>query len=428
MNAGVPADMQPLFQKALYNNLAKDYKTANLQDQFTKAPPTQQAKMLANKGEEGSMLRAWLYKLIGFQEGANAELAKLDLPGQWKTAMDADGKTGMVQYSTAGKPLSGVKADGTAMSEQELIGFASGSIGAESLKTLQTQAHHSSATAMDQMRKANAERIDKKLSPLYSDEQILQRGREVFDQTMRVSRRGNALAGTASMTAGTAPTVPSASDTAPTITPNKTATGTTTGTTTTTPTSVSYAKADGSPSMVFANWDVQRVGESSKDFGKRLEIRPEDVELAAQGLAKGQIKPTELSGRQNDFRRVAVERALEINPKYSPGLYDQINKVVQRYTAGKDHDTLVNTGTAVNHLMQFKEIAAQTPGNTDVSSWNTFYQNLMKYGNAPEIKSKEEMAGFVAGELVKGFSFTVETIVSLSLCSVFLGDAMIGAS
>ena len=121
-------------------------------------------------------------------------------------------------------------------------------------------------------------------------------------------------------------------------------------------------------------------------------------------MAKGQIKPTELTGRQNDFRRVALQRALEINPKYSPQTYAQVEQVLKRYTSGKDHDTLVNTGTAVNHLMQYKDIAANTPGNTDVSSWNTFYQNLMKYGNAPEIKSKEQMAGFVAGELVKAAS------------------------
>jgi hypothetical protein len=219
---------------------------------------------------------------------------------------------------------------------------------------------------------------------MYSEDQILQRGREVFDQTMRVSRAGSRLAGQTSMAGAT--TAPTTATAAPTTAQPV------------------YSTFEGKPSTVLSNWDKQRVGESSKEYGKRLEIRPEDIEETAQALANGQIKPTELTGRQNDFRRVALQRALEINPKYSPQTYAQTEAVIKRYTSGKDHDTLVNTGTAVNHLMQFKDIAANTPGNTDVSSWNTFYQNLMKYGNAPEIKSKEQMAGFVAGELVKAAS------------------------
>ena len=160
------------------------------------------AKELQN--QDGSWLKMILLGFISPQL-AGEEAIKLGFGNKWVQGSDIEGKPAMIQVNARGLPLKGYKADGTAIETNDLINYTSGN--AENIKTLQTQAHHSAASTMDQMRKLNAERADKLLPPMYSEDQILQRGREVYDQTMRVSRQGSRLAGQTSMTgATTAPT------------------------------------------------------------------------------------------------------------------------------------------------------------------------------------------------------------------------------
>lgn len=358
---------------------AKD--SANvLLDQMAQGDPKAAAKVtreLTGKSEEGSYIKAYFLARFGLTDLAKDEMDKI--AGGTTTTAYIDGKQVAVTVDRRGNIKSGADENGQALTTSQINKIqATGMLGAENLKTLQTQAHHSAATAMDAMRKENTALENIGRAPKYSEQEIIQRGRDTYNQTINVTRPGFGGVGAV----GTTVTAPAGTVGA----------------------KIEQAAAKPGESRVLSNWDQQRPGENAKALGKRLEMRPEDIEEAAQGLVKGQIKTTELSGRSNDFRRLAIERALEIDPKYTSQRYGQVDAVVKRYTSGKDHDTLVNTGTAVNHLMQFKDIAAQTPGNTNTSSWNTFYQNLSKYGNAPEIKSKEAMAGFVAGELVKAAS------------------------
>ena len=311
-----------------------------------------------------------------------------------KVGVDANGNSAAIDFDSQGKPTGGITADGKKLTATQAIPYAANIAGATLNKTLQTQANHSAATAMDAMRKENTAAQNKGLPKPYSEDQIVQAGKVAYSQTMSM-RPGTVAAPTGGAGTVAAPTT----GTTATPTGGTGATATPTGGTGATAEPV-YKTVSGKPS-VLENWKDKRVGEDVKIWSKRLEIQPDEIENTAQALAAGKMAPKELSGRQNDFRRLAVERALEINSEYSPRFYDRVKDVEKNFTSGKDHTTLVNTGTAVNHLMQFKDIAASTPGNTDVSSWNTFYQNLNKYGNAPEIKSKEQMAGFVAGELVK---------------------------
>jgi len=360
---------------------AKD--SANsLLDQMVQGDPKAAAKVtreLTGKSEEGSYIKAYFLARFGLTDLAKDEMDKI--AGGTTTTAYIDGKQVAVTVDRRGNIKSGADENGQALTPAQINKIqATGMLGTENLKTLQTQAHHSSATAMDAMRKENIALENMNRPPKYSEQEIIKRGRDTYNQTMNVTRPGFGGVGTAATT------------------------GTVTAPAGTVGAKIEQAATKPGESRVLGAWDQQRPGENAKALGKRLEMRPEDIEEAAQALVKGQIKTTELSGRSNDFRRLAIERALEIDPKYTSQRYGQVDAVVKRYTSGKDHDTLVNTGTAVNHLMQFKDIAAQTPGNTNTSSWNTFYQNLMKYGNAPEIKSKEAMAGFVAGELVKAAS------------------------
>jgi hypothetical protein len=98
--------------------------------------PQEIPRLLNEKTEEGSIAKAFLYSLIGFKSGAEAEVAKMNLPGQWKPAEDADGKTGMVLYSTSGKPLQGVNSDNTKMSPEQLAAFASGGLAKDAKQSL----------------------------------------------------------------------------------------------------------------------------------------------------------------------------------------------------------------------------------------------------------------------------------------------------
>jgi len=126
-NPDTPEDIREAARKRNFQLFNQARITAEAQEKFTKAPPTQQAKLIASKNEEGNILRAWLYSIIGFQSGAQAEVAKMNLPGKYDKALDSMGKpVGMIQYSTNGKPLSGTKIDGTAMSDTELIEYAHG--------------------------------------------------------------------------------------------------------------------------------------------------------------------------------------------------------------------------------------------------------------------------------------------------------------
>ena len=333
------------------------------------------AKALASKpkDEEGSWLKMLALGFISPQL-AGQEAIKLGLaPTKWEGAVitDKDGNDiGVeIQRRSDGKILGGTRSDGTALTSEELnqvTGIA------QNMKTLATQANQSATHSMDAMRKENQLARNANLPAPYTEDQIVQRGKEVYRQTMSVSR-------------------------ASPIGTNKPMTQVTQGATAETTTTTPTAKTG-----VLENWNVQRPGEDMKAYAKRQQIRPQDIESAAAQLAEGRVKPSDL-GYTPEFRKMAVLRAEEISGKaYSPQLYDQINNVIKRYTSGEDHKTLVNTGTAVNHLLQFKEVANSIPiGQTGVSSWNTFIQNLSKYGEAPEFKSKEAMAEFVAGELVK---------------------------
>ena len=121
-NPDTPDDIRDMARKQNFQLINQARQKAIAQEKFTKAPPTQQAKMIAGKGEEGSILRAWLYSIIGFHQGAQAEINKMNLPGKWDHVVNDKGEqVGYIQYSQNGKPLQGTKTDGTEMSEKELL-------------------------------------------------------------------------------------------------------------------------------------------------------------------------------------------------------------------------------------------------------------------------------------------------------------------
>ena len=401
IDQNVPANIQERARDRaleLYNQ-EKNMKQA--QQQLTQLTPNEMARTLTKKSEGtgvGDWLQYLLLKHVGLTDLANQKGEQLGIGHQWQTAyiQDSDGNNVPVevQTSASGRVLQGIKIGTNApLSVPELQQAAGGIQDLQQTKTLQTQAHQSAARAMDEMRKINTELIASNRPPQFTEDQVLQRGREVYDQTMRVNRPGLIGAARTSLVPGTPQAGAPGTQPIPTATPGVQQENT-----------AQYKDTQGNPSKVFENWYTQRVGEGIKESGKRMAIQPSQVDSMANAFATGQLSPSQVTGRQSDLRAFAEQRALEINPKFTPQLYATIEATKKNLASGKDHDTIQNTGTSIGHLLDFKAIAAMTPGATDSSSWNTFIQNVQKFGNAPEVKSKELMAEFVAAELVKAAS------------------------
>ena len=394
------------------------------QEAMANLGPNDMAKVLTRPGsKEGNTVGDWLqyllFKHVGLNDLANAKGEELGIGHKWQTAyiQDANGKDVPVEVQTSmsGKLLKGNIAGTNTMLTPEQMTQAAGAVqSAGALKTAQTQATHAYTSAYTSLMKSRDELV--KAGATETD--LASRGLSMANIQTRAQQSGKAVidaarsqyrpqGGVASPTANTPGYAMVDGQLVNTQTADQALAGQGKPATGSPPAAAQaqaqYKTASGKTSLL-DNWNAFRPGEDAKAKTARTSIQPTEIDSAAQALVEGRVKPTEFTGRGSEFRRLAVERALEVDSKYTPQRYDQVNAVIKRYTSGEDHKTLINTGTAVNHLVQFKDIAAMTPGNTDVSSFNTFYQNLMKYGDAPEIKSKEAMAGFVSGELVKAAS------------------------
>lgn len=392
----------------LYN---QDKTMKQAESELTKLGPNDMAKVLTRKSEGNSVgdwLQYLLYKHVGLSDLANEKGEQLGIGHKWQTAyiQDATGRDVPVeiQTSASGRLLQGKYAGTDKTLTPDQLTQAAGAIqNADALKTAQTQATHAYTQAYTSLMKQR----DALTQQGATDQDLVSRGLDMNSIQTRAQQAGQSViqAARSQYRPQGTPAVqqPAGATTMPSMTGGPALGGGAPAQAPAPTKAPTYTTESGKPSLL-DNWDAFRPNESAKAKAARSSIQPSEIDSAAQALVEGRVKPTEFTGRGSEFRRLATERALELDSKYSPMRYDQVNKVIQRYTSGKDHETLLNTGTAVNHLAQFKDIAAQTPGNTNVSSWNTFYQNLMKYGNAPEIKSKEAMAGFVAGELVKAAS------------------------
>ena len=84
------------------------------------------------KAGVGDWLQYLLLKHVGLSDLANEKGEQLGIGHAWKPAMDAEGNAGMVRYTASGKPLEGVKGDGTPMDTAELNAYAAQGAGKNS--------------------------------------------------------------------------------------------------------------------------------------------------------------------------------------------------------------------------------------------------------------------------------------------------------
>ena len=108
------------------NKVAAEERAQALAAQAASGDPKagrEMAKELQNK--EGSWVKMILLGFLSPQL-AGEEAMKLGFGNKDRTVYDADGNVGVITFRADGKPLNGIKADGTPMSQRELIVYAGG--------------------------------------------------------------------------------------------------------------------------------------------------------------------------------------------------------------------------------------------------------------------------------------------------------------
>jgi hypothetical protein len=108
----------------LYKN-KRDEQTAT--EKLSTLTPKQIADVAQgrDKSSVGDWLQYLLFKHVGLTDLANEKGDQLGIGHKWQGAMDSQGNAGMIQYTVSGKPLMGIKEDGTQMSPAELTAYAS---------------------------------------------------------------------------------------------------------------------------------------------------------------------------------------------------------------------------------------------------------------------------------------------------------------
>ena len=369
-------------------------------DLLTKAQETgdfrQVGKEMQRPVEEGSWLKYILFKHMGLGEASQNEANKLGLMNKVITARGPNGEYGLLTIDGRGAPVNGVTQDNKAIPQDDLNAWASaGAEQAAVLKVAQTQATSAYTQMYTNLSKQRAEFV----SAGASEQDLAARGLDMNSIKRTANQAGAEVlqAAKARYKVDTTQPATQANAMVPTGSNAYVSAAQTPG--------VVAPRSTGefADSRILSNWQSFRPGEDAKAKLKRTSVDPSEIDSIADSLVAGNIKPNELSGRGNAFRSYAIERALEKDPTYTPMRYQITQDVIKRYTSGKDHETLVNIGTAGNHLIQFKAAANALPEGmrSDVSAWNSMAQKYSQYANAPEVKNKSTMAGFVAGEMVK---------------------------
>jgi hypothetical protein len=88
------------------------------------------AKLLTDRKEEGSIAKAFLYSLIGFQSGAEAEVNKMGLKATWQqTVNPTTGEQALIKFAKDGLPIEGFDASGKPITGNALAAYAGAGAG-----------------------------------------------------------------------------------------------------------------------------------------------------------------------------------------------------------------------------------------------------------------------------------------------------------
>lgn len=281
--------------------------------------------------EDGSWVKYYLFNRLGLGSAAQNEAVKLGLMDKTVQAMGPNGEYGLLKMNGRGEPVGGVRADGTALTPEEALDWASrGSAGAGLLKTAQTQAQQAAANLGEKMR-AN-EVAGFKYPP------------GAIDQAM-----ANAYQSTfANITGGKRP-------------PGMPATGQTaqpSSATQAAPTTVA-GEQPGVKDQIYYNqiehYGEQRPDDTPSTLKRRRDelakIDPAAVHSDAQAVANYEQNPSALN-RGQTYRQFVITEARKINPNYNDIDYAKNKKVIEEYNSTKPNtagSNLVALNTVIGH-------------------------------------------------------------------------------
>ena len=128
----VPAFIRERAGNQAYELLNRERKTATAETQVERLVASGDqaaiAKTMASKPktEEGSFLKAALYARLGLTDLAAEEQRKLGAGDKWTSVTGPNGENALVKVAANGRPLEGIKSDGTAFSDNELVQYGGG--------------------------------------------------------------------------------------------------------------------------------------------------------------------------------------------------------------------------------------------------------------------------------------------------------------
>jgi hypothetical protein len=387
------------------DQLVEQYDQQKKQAEAEKLVPTMNqtdiARLLTKKSE-GNSVGDWaqyiLYKYVGLKDLANQKAEQLGIGHQWASAMDADGNTGMIQYTASGKPIAGIKSDGSEMDKTELAAYATQGAGKTSDVSLtmhqalvdgklhtfeskrtpaglmyrdatangkwqrqapegmtnigqQDPAHVKGLTAANsvvtRMSKANADAIAATGRPQFSQEQIQQARDQAYSNVT-----GKPFAGTA-MAAG----MPATEAAAPT---------------TTAPAGAAPAVAGKAPkSMAQQILDYEAPPPVGPTTGTKVAI-------------------------MNEVNRLAAEQG----KTFDAGKYKVLNKTRQDFTTGPQGKVVTSMNTAVAHLDTLDD-AGQALHGGQIPLSNKIVREFATQMGLPEYTNFESIKHIVGSEIAK---------------------------
>jgi hypothetical protein len=385
-------------------------------------------KTIKEGGDKGNLVKALLFNFIGFHSGAQAEVAKMNLPGEWKSTYNPDtNEYGMVQYSTHGKPLQGFNSDNTPMTAEQLAAHAAGGGMAKNMQVSMTPhqamvngelhtfstrrvgnniqykddtagggwsnqapaglttmgqagawtrgTHQSGVSAMNQtmnkMRTANTQATSIGGAPVYTEDQIQAAGHQAYSGVTGI-QYGTAQPGQALSALPAAPAAPAATTAAPA------------------PAAAAAANQTTAPVNPAAATPATTTPAATP------------IKSIAQQVLDGDIPfPTGHNMVQKQAMLNQVNALAQEQGKiYDQGLYKRRNETESKFTTGKQGDTVRSMNVAIDHLDTLQQ-AANALNNGQLPIFNSIANDYAKRTGQAAPTNFESVKSLVADEVTK---------------------------
>ena len=162
------------------------------------------------------------------------------------------------------------------------------------------------------------------------------------------------------------------------------------------------AGPEGKQTSILDNWDAPRKGEQPKEFDKRTSVTADEIDNLARGLTDGSLVPQDLTGRDTNVRRYAMQRAKEIDPNWSASDAIARRDALKRFTNpdGQTSKQIRAHITAANSIDDV-ELAFKALQNNNLPLFNQLNNSFReKTGSPLPINAKTGMM-LLGPEIIK---------------------------